>query len=93
MPHTRKEMIAWAKDVWAKITGNNQEEKESASTSLSGWVCRDAFGGLGFAKLKPRKNPHGYWSGIILILDYAALPQVKWEDDEPTPCEIIVKPK
>lgn len=93
MPHTRKEMVAWAKDVWAKITGNNQEEKESESTSFSGWVCRDKCGNLWFTKLKPRKTRHDDWSRIVFPLDNAAFPQVKWEDDEPTPCEIIVKLK
>ncbi len=95
MPHTRKEMKAWAKDVWEKTTGHKEEE-----ATFEGWVARGKNGKINLFAVKPTKDEKfGCWvvdftPGIVLRIKCdETFPSVKWEDDEPTPCEIIVKLK
>ena len=90
MPHTRKEMLSWAKDVWEKITGHKEEE-----VTIKGWIARDEDG-LFFFTEKPYKSSYE-WSlqgGDVRIVPRKLLfPSIRWEDPEPTPCEITIKIK
>ena len=39
MPHTRKELLSWAKDAWEKITGKHQEKM----TIVSGYPATEIY--------------------------------------------------
>ena len=54
---------------------------------ITAQVARDEGGHLYFYSEMPRKNEEfGYWNGKILVL-----PQVNWEDKEPTEVELTIK--
>jgi len=90
MPHTRKEMLSWAKDVWEKITGHKEEE-----VGYHGWAARDKNGNLNFFVARPSKEYDlGWWTvdewpcrKIKILND--KYPFIKWEDDEAIECELI----
>lgn len=59
------------------------------------WVARDKDGDLYIYEEKPYKNAH-VWN--CNKLDYVQigeelLPEVKWEDEEPTEVELIIRKK
>lgn len=90
MPHTRKEMLSWAKDVWEKITGKKEEE-----VTIKGWVARDESEMLFFFTEKPRKCGLGIWRSQNFFGEVSGVhfPSIRLEDTEPTPCEITIKIK
>lgn len=94
MPHTRKELLSWAKDVWEKIKGKQQQQEE---VTIKGWLARDENGWLFFYKEKPNK---GSWEWHARGVDDLHAVQreidtlpIAWSDEEPTPCEVIYKIK
>lgn len=99
MPHTRKEILEWGREMADKIFhGKNEEQKlrKNEEQKLKGWLARDKNGRVFFHSHKPRKYADDVWvadKGFnrgIAPLDFHS---IKWEDDEPTPCEITVKLK
>lgn len=92
MPHTRKELLSWAKDAWEKITGKHKEEE----VTLKGWVARDESNILClFHGIAPEKDDNGklWLGGDPVFLDNASFSSVQWSDPEPTLCEITIKIK
>ncbi len=89
MPHTRKELLFWAKDTWEKIIGKHPEE-----VTIKGWVARDKDNCLRFYNEKPQKGL-GYWKMPVPTICYSMyekhFPSVKWSDEEPTPATITIK--
>lgn len=70
------------------------------------WVARDETGVLVLYKIKPVKIKcevkfGGGWynscttdaSARMVIGDYETFPEVKWEDEEPTEVELVIKKK
>lgn len=93
MPHTRKELLSWAKDAWEKITGKHKEEE----VTIKGWMARNADNALAFYTRKPIKN-FDYWAMLYPTTCFLMgirndFPSVQWSDPEPTPCEITIKIK
>ena len=92
MPHTRKELLSWAKGAWEKIKGKQQEE-----VTIKGWVARDRSGDLFIYTVKPHRE-NVEWNAYSFKCSCVALPSiyfpsVTWKDDKPTPCEITIKLK
>lgn len=60
------------------------------------WLARDGSGDLFLYEEKPQKD-FFLWkisdSSEIFLLDKALFPEVKWEDEEPTEVELIIKQK
>lgn len=58
------------------------------------WIARDEYGSLYIYKDKPCKGSYS-WNchdiGYFQIED--TFPEVKWEDEEPTEVELIIKKK
>lgn len=60
------------------------------------WVARDKTGYLYLYNIKPEKGTvqwqiPSYESEVIIKIDSALLPEVKWEDEKPTEVEIVPK--
>lgn len=92
---TRKEILEWGREMANKIFHGKHEEQ-----TLKGWAARAKNGKINLFAEKPTKNEKsGCWvvdftPGIVLRIKCdETFPSVKWEDDEPTPCEIIIKLK
>ena len=92
MPHTRKELLSWAKDAWEKITGKHQHQEE---VSIKGWVARDRDGTLFLYTSTPNMNrKRSCWYGPgCTTLSQEDFPSVQWSDPEPTPATITIKIK
>ena len=60
--------------------------------TITAWIARDKEGGLYLYKFQPNKAEN-YWTGlgIAMPIDRFLFPQVKWEDEEPTKVELIIK--
>ena len=93
MPHTRKELLSWAKDAWEKITGKHQQQEE---VTIKCWIARDQDNCLRFFSEKPYKGL-GYWKMPVPTICYHIhsynFPSVQWSDPEPTPATITIKIK
>lgn len=88
MPHTRKELLSWAKDAWEKIIGKHPEE-----VTIKGWVARDKNKAIWFYTDTPIRNiKQCCWYGVgcsqLLQEDF---PSVQWSDEEPTQVTITIK--
>ena len=58
------------------------------------WIARDKDGVLNFFKEKPNKERCRWYSDRIQPDMYShrlLFPEVKWEDEEPTEVELIIK--
>lgn len=57
------------------------------------WVARDSDGIICLFDWKPKKCKKAWYSdkGQITILEDKMFPEVKWEDEEPTEVEPIIK--
>ena len=94
MPHTRNELLSWAKDAWEKITGKHKEEE----VTTKGWVARDKDGFLCLYTVKPWRimGSNSWHTGTIpsdAKIPAKYFPSVQWSDPEPTPGEITIKIK
>ena len=87
---------------WNANRGVVKPHKKKGAEVMSGWVARDKSGHLRLWRTRPSKETNfdfgECWGlpcemGAWLRLDNSMFPSVKWEDDEPTPAEIIVKLK
>ena len=62
---------------------------------ITAWIARDEDGELHLYSHKPYRIPHDVWyTGKIysnIILSETLLPQIKWEDKEPTKVELTIK--
>lgn len=59
------------------------------------WVARDKDSTINISYSKPTKG-QTLWipdDGILIELPIDMFPQVKWEDEEPTEVELIIKQK
>lgn len=90
MPHTRKELLSWAKDAWEKIIGKNPEE-----VTIKGWVVKDLDDHITFGTQKPivdcciiRFPP--CWKTRLPAYEEAELTD-SCELCEPTPATITIK--
>lgn len=92
---TRKEILEWGHEMADKIFHKKKDEKE---ITINGWATRDE-GSLRVIisswEHKPKKLEHEWdrHMSLITIRSLLELPSVKWEDEEPTPCEITIKLK
>jgi hypothetical protein len=66
--------------------------------NIPAWVARDENGSLYLYKEKPLKYEHlwkpSFWSYdeyYYSLNDHFNLPQVKWEDKEPTKVELVIR--
>lgn len=60
------------------------------------WLARDENGDLFIYEEKPKKDIFVWKSSDnseVFLLDERLFPEVKWEDEEPTEVELIIKPK
>lgn len=58
------------------------------------WIARDKDGILNLFKEKPNKERYRWYSDRIqpdMYLNRLLFPEVKWEDEEPTEVELIIK--
>lgn len=71
-------------------------------TKINGWAARDKNGGLRIWILKPYKEvnfEYGHsWGrpcemGAWIRVNEKEFPNVRWEDEEPTPVTITIKEK
>ena len=90
MPHTRKELLSWAKDAWEKITEKHQHQDE---VTIKGWVARDRNGSLFLYTSTPNRNmKHSCWFGSgCTPLFQEDFPSVQWSDFGPTLASITIK--
>jgi hypothetical protein len=61
---------------------------------IIGWVARDKSGLLIVGTQKPiKENKFGIWAGFAehMEINPQLFPQVKWEDEEPTKVELLIK--
>ena len=93
MPHTRKELLSWAKDAWEKIIGKHPEE-----VTIKGWVARDKDNSLSLYKFRPVKGKEQWsfntpcWIIDIPYFEFKNhFPSVQWSDEEPTQVTITIK--
>ena len=87
---TRKEIKEFGQHVADKLF---HKKEQNNSIVIKGWVAKDKCGLLYFYEDKPIKkvlnwDSDAHWT-IALNPNY--LHQINWEDNEPTPCEIIIK--
>lgn len=88
---TRKEIREFGQQVVDRIL----HKKEQHNTIVvKGYIARDLLNNaIYFYKHKPVKGSHewiGEVSSITNLHSYD-FPQVKWDDDKPTPCEVTIK--
>lgn len=76
----------------AEWADNHPEKKQKATISL--WVARDKNGLLYLYENKPMKfsttfDEHNGF--CVELLNSDLFPEVKWEDEEPTEIELVIK--
>jgi len=85
---TRKEILQFGKEIADKFFHKKHQEE----VTVKGLAARDRDGKLFLYGGKPIRYGNKWVSGeLFLPIDW--FPQVKWEDDEPTPVEITIKLK
>ena len=90
---TRKEILEWGREMADKIFHKKKDEM-----TVKGWIARDESGFIYYYSVKPHKSLRfSQWcvgrSHQLVLLSDDIFPFVKWEDEEPTPCEITIKLK
>ena len=83
---TRKEILQFGKEIADKFFHKKHREE----VTVKGFVARDRDGKLFLYEGKPIRY-NNKWVGGALFHPIDLLPQVKWEDKEPTPVEITIK--
>lgn len=87
---TRKEIREFGQRIADKVFHKREQDNIIV---VKGWVARDANHNIYFYDEKPIKDKV-VWDGEIswiVELSNDSFPQVVWEDNEPTPCEIMIK--
>lgn len=95
MPHTKNELLSWAKDAWEKIIRKHKEEE----VTLKGYLVGEWYGNAKFGTEKPVKRglewrfeTPCFW----VEMPYHISKELKadfLDKDNPTPCEITIKIK
>lgn len=85
---TRKEILQFGKEIADKFFHKKHLEEVVAKC----FIARDRDGKLYVYREKPVRY-NNVWVGEGCFLQIDLLPQVKWEDKEPTPVEITIKLK
>lgn len=86
---TRKEILQFGKEIADKFFHKKHEEKRT----IDCYIARDESGDLYAYINKPKKLSLGWSSTVFGDIPIDLFPQVKWEDEEPTPVEITIKLK
>lgn len=87
---TRKEIREFGQHIVDKVFHKKEQDNIIV---VKGWVARDSNHNIYFYDEKPIKNKAA-WDGEInwiVGLSNDSFPQVVWEDDKPTPCEVMIK--
>lgn len=85
---TRKEILQFGKEIADKFFHKKHQEE----ATIKGFVARDRNGKLYIYEERPIRYNEIWIGGRFFLIDNL-LPQVKWEDEEPTPVEITIKLK
>ena len=87
---TRKEIREFGQHVVDKVFHKKEQNNIIVG---KGWVARDSTDKLYFYDKKPFKGGCEWLASANIIgrLDSNYFPQVVWEDNEPTPCEVTIK--
>lgn len=87
---TRKEIKEFGQHMADKLF---HKKEQTNTVVLKGWVARDKNNTIHFYSKKPIKLDYEWDGNInhIINLKYTDFPQVNWEDDKPTVCEIMIK--
>lgn len=87
---TRKEIREFGQHIADKVF----HKREQANTIIiKGWLARDKSSDIYFYKEKPVKVV-SEWKGDVdwnIAFSRKSFPQINWEDNEPTSCEVIIK--
>lgn len=86
---TRKEILQFGKEIADKFFHKKHEEKRT----IDCYIVRAESGDLYAYINKPKKRSLGWSSTEDDNIPIDWFPQVKWEDEEPTPAEITIKLK
>lgn len=88
---TRKEIREFGQHIVDKVFHKREQDNIIV---VKGWIARDANHKIYFYNDKPSKVD-SQWLGkigeIFVKIDNNSFPQVVWEDNEPTPCEVMIK--
>lgn len=87
---TRKEIREFGQHIADKVFHKKEQDN---TIVVKGWVARDSNHNIYFYDEKPIKDK-AVWDGEIswiVELSNDSFPQVVWEDNEPTPCEVMIK--
>lgn len=87
---TRKEIREFGQHIADKLF---HKKEENNIIDIKGWIARDENHKIYFYDDKPTKGEHEWWANANYIsrLDSSSFPQVNWEDDKPTACEMMIK--
>lgn len=86
---TRKEIKEFGQHIADKVFHKKEQDN---TIVVKGWIARDSDYSIYFYDNKPIKGEHEWWPDANYIsLDSSSFPQVVWEDDKPTPCEVMIK--
>ena len=86
---TRKEILQFGKEIADKFF----HKKHHKEVTVKGFAARDRDGKLYVYREKPIRYNDKWVLGGALFLPIDLLPQVKWEDEEPTTIELTIKLK
>lgn len=85
---TRKEILQFGREIADKFFHKKHQEE----VTIKGFVARDRDGKLYlYDRTAIKYNNKWVYGAFFLPIDL--FPQVKWEDEEPTPVEITIKLK
>lgn len=88
------------KDRFWNANRGKVKPSEKVALKMEGWLARDKSGYLRLWRIKPQKETNfdfgECWGlpcemGAWIKIDKDAFPSVKWEDQEPTHVEIVIK--
>lgn len=88
---TRKEIKEFGQHIADKVFHKKEQDNILV---IKGWIARDKNHKIYFYGDEPSKND-SQWVGkiakVFVRFDDDCFPQVNWEDDKPTACEIVIK--
>lgn len=86
---TRKEIREFGQHIVDKVFHKKEQDNIIV---VKGWVARDDDNNIYFYDKEPIKREYDWCAdGNIFGLYSNSFPQVVWEDDKPTPCEVVIK--
>ncbi len=83
----------WLKEKLRYFYNRGLNSQQEDYPKVKGWVARDNFGTLSLYDGKPIKLGKGWIPtiGTHVYMDHVLFPEIKWEDEEPTEVELIIK--